>query len=100
MVKAAQILHNDREVKAAADVRPGDHISVKRNPIWRRYEILELLDKRVGAALVAAYIKDITSSAELEKLELIKQMPGYDRKKGAGRPTKKERRSLDDLREW
>ncbi len=96
-IKAGQVMLNEAEVKAAATVSPGDVIQVKRNPIWRSYKVLQLLKNRVGAKLVPEYLSDVTPAAELEKLELMKLMPGYEREKGKGRPTKKERRRLDDL---
>ena len=99
-IKTGQVLLNDNPVKAAQVVTPGDVLKVKRNPIWRKYKIKVLLKNRVGAKLVDQYIEDITDPEEIEKLEMMKLMPGYDRKKGAGRPTKKERRDIDKLDPW
>ena len=99
-VKTGQVLLNDSPVKAAQTVKPGDVLKIKRNPIWRTYRIKELLKNRVGAKLVDQYIEDCTDPAELEKLEMMKLMPGYDREKGTGRPTKKERRDLDGWENW
>jgi len=99
-VKTGQVLLNDAPVKASQNVKPGDTIKVKRNPIWRTYKVKSLLKNRVGAKLVDDYIEDCTPAAELEKLEMMKLMPGYDRQKGAGRPTKKERRDLDQWDSW
>jgi len=96
-VKTGQILVNQNPVKAAHEVKVGDVLSVKRNPIWRAYRVLQLLNSRVGAKLVGTYIEECTPESELRKLEMMKLMPGYDREKGSGRPTKKERRELDDL---
>lgn len=97
-VKSHQVLLNELPVKPAQTVKPGDVISVKRNPIWRSYRIKDVLSKRVGAKLVDDYLEESTPEAELEKLEMMKMMPGYDRERGKGRPTKKERRDLDDLK--
>ena len=97
-IKGGQVLLNDSPVKAAQLVKTGDVIKVKRLPIWRTYKIKEILKNRVGAKLVENYIEDITPPEVLEQLEIMKLMPGYDRERGAGRPTKKERRSLDDLK--
>lgn len=96
-VKTEQVLINEATAKPAATVKPGDVIKIKRNPIWRTYRVKALLKNRVGAKLVGEYIEDITPAAELEKLEMMKLMPGYDREKGKGRPTKRERRELDNL---
>ena len=99
-VKTGQVMLNDAPVKPAQTVKPGDVLKVKRNPIWRTYKIKELLKNRVGANLVDQYIEDCTAPEELEKLEMMKLMPGYDREKGSGRPTKKERRDLDQWENW
>lgn len=99
-VKAGHVLVNDTAAKPAQNVKVGDLIKVKRNPIWRSYRIKELLKNRVGAKLVETYIEECTPAEELEKLEMMKLMPGFDRKKGAGRPTKKERRNLDQWDSW
>jgi ribosome-associated heat shock protein Hsp15 len=98
-VKSEQVMLNDAPAKPAATVKAGDEIKVKRNPIWRTYRVKALLKNRVGAKLVDGYLEDITPAAELEKLEMMKLMPGYDREKGKGRPTKRERRELDNL-DW
>ena len=99
-VKTGQVLLNDNPVKPAQVVNPGDILKVKRNPIWRKFKVKQLLKNRVGPKLVDQYIDDITDPEELEKLEMMKLMPGYDRQKGSGRPTKKERRDIDSLDPW
>jgi ribosome-associated heat shock protein Hsp15 len=96
-IKTGQVLINEHEAKPAQSVKPGDIVKIKRNPIWRSYRVKELLKNRVGAVLLPTYIEECTPADELEKLEMMKLMPGYDREKGLGRPTKKERRKLDDL---
>ena len=92
-----QILLNNREVKSSANVRIGDILSVKSFIIFRSYKVIELLENRVGAPLVNNYIEETTSSDDLFKLktyfEMQKYTPKYDK---PGRPTKKDRRKLDD----
>lgn len=99
-VKSGQVLVNEEPVKPAHVVKIGEVIKVKRNPIWRSYEIKEILKNRVGAKLVDQYIQECTPTEEIEKLELMKLMPGFDRQKGTGRPTKKERRDIDQYDPW
>lgn len=99
-VKSDQVLVNEEPVKPAYVVKVNDIIKVKRNPIWRSYRIKEILKNRVGAKLVNQYIEECTPAEEIEKLELMKLMPGFDRQKGKGRPTKKERRNLDEYDLW
>lgn len=99
-IKTEQVLLNDQLIKAAQTVKIGDVIKVKRNPIWRSYRVKDLLKRRVGAKLVPEYITECTPAGEIEKLEMMKLMPGFDRQRGAGRPTKKERRDLEGFDEW
>jgi ribosome-associated heat shock protein Hsp15 len=94
-IKAGNVLINEEGIKASQSIKVGDVIKVKRNPIWRSYKVKELLKRRVGAKLVDQYIAEVTPAEEIEKLEMMKMMPGYDRQKGEGRPTKRERRDLD-----
>ena len=97
-IKAGNVLINEEPVKPSQSIKEGDIIKVKRNPIWRSYKVKELLKRRVGAKLVAQYIDEVTPAEEIEKLEMMKMMPGFDRKKGEGRPTKRERRDIDKNR--
>ncbi len=99
-IKDDQVFLNENLVKPAQAVKVGDVVRIKRNPIWRSYQVKELLKNRVGAKLVENYIVEVTPQEEIDKLEMIKLMPGYDRKKGLGRPTKKERRDLNKFDEW
>ncbi|MCZ4407901.1 S4 domain-containing protein [Cryomorphaceae bacterium 1068] len=94
-IKAGNVLINEEGIKASQSVKVGDVIKVKRNPIWRSYKVKELLKRRVGAKLVDQFIKEVTPAEEIEKLEMMKMMPGFDRRKGEGRPTKRERRDID-----
>lgn len=96
-VKGEQVMLNGAFAKPAATIKPGDEIRIKRNPIWRSYKVKAMLKNRVAAKLVPDFLEDITPKEELEKLEMMKLMPGFDREKGKGRPTKRERRELDDL---
>ena len=84
--------------KPSRMVKAGEEIQVKKMPIVYSYRILDPIEKRVGAKIVDKYVKNITPEEELHKLEL--QDDFYTKRdRGAGRPTKKERRLLDDLRE-
>lgn len=97
-IKSGHVFLNGQPVKPAQVVENGDVIRIKRNPIYRSYRVKDTLKRRVGAKLVATYIEECTPQSELDKLEAMQMMPGFDRERGTGRPTKKERRDLDDLR--
>jgi ribosome-associated heat shock protein Hsp15 len=87
-------------VKAARVVKVGDVILVRKNPVTYTYRIIELLGKRVGAKLVAQYVEDITPPEELQKLDDAQGGSLYLRDRGAGRPTKKDRRDIGRVINW
>ncbi len=96
--KKGRVTMDDAPVKASRMVSTGDVIEVKKMPVVHRYRILDPIEKRVGAKIVDQYVEDITPEEELQKLELQDDF-FVKRDRGAGRPTKKERRLLDDLRD-
>ncbi|MFD0978010.1 RNA-binding S4 domain-containing protein [Salinimicrobium gaetbulicola] len=94
--KQGKVRVNEAIVKPSREVYPTDKLSVRKNQINYELEILDLPPSRVGAKLVNLYINDVTPKEEFEKRELLKYSQDYYRKKGTGRPTKKDRRELDD----
>lgn len=94
--KQGKVRVNEAIVKPSREVYPTDKLSVRKNQINYELEILDLPPSRVGAKLVNLYINDVTPKEEFEKKELLKYSQDYYRKKGTGRPTKKDRRELDD----
>jgi len=94
--KKGQVKINGVAVKPSRDVYATDKIEVRKNQINYIVEVLDLPPSRVGAKLVSIYLTDITPKENLEKLDLLKYSKDYYRKKGVGRPTKKDRRELDD----
>lgn len=89
----------DAIVKPSKEIFPGDIISIRKNQINYKIEVLTLPTSRIGAKLVPQHLKDITPKENLEKLDLLKYSKDYYRKKGTGRPTKKDRRDIDDYLE-
>lgn len=87
-------------VKPARVVKVGDTILVRKNPVIYSYRVKEILGKRVGAKLVADYLEDITPAEELLKLDVTQGGALYMRDRGAGRPTKKDRRDIGRVIEW
>ena len=80
--------------KASKIVNQNDTIEINKNNILFKYKILQLTSKRLPAKSVIDYLDDITPQKELDKLKIKKIYPIVIRKKGMGRPTKKERRIL------
>ncbi|MDR6300448.1 RNA-binding S4 domain-containing protein [Mesonia maritima] len=94
--KKGHVSVNNDKVKPSREVFPTDKIEVRKNQINYIVEVLDIPESRVGAKLVNIYANDITPKENLEKLDLLKYSKDYYRKKGTGRPTKKDRRDIDD----
>ncbi|RXG28313.1 RNA-binding S4 domain-containing protein [Leeuwenhoekiella marinoflava] len=97
--KKGQVKINDVAVKPSREVFPSDTIQIRKNQVNYVIEVLTQPLSRVGAKLVGLYYIDRTPAENLEKLDLLKYSKDYYRKKGTGRPTKKDRRDLDDFHE-
>lgn len=95
--KKNRVLINDMSVKPSRAVAPGEIIQVKKPPVNYYYKVIEPIQKRVGAKLVADSMEDVTPQEELDKLKM-KDDFFVTRDRGTGRPTKKDRRDLDSLR--
>ncbi len=94
--KKGQIRIKDIQVKPSRDVYPTDKITVRKNQINYTFTVLDTPPNRVGAKLVDMYRKDTTPASAFEHLEFLKHAKDYYRKKGAGRPTKKDRRDIGE----
>jgi len=92
--KKGTIKVNNDVVKPAREVYPGDVIILRKDQINYTIEVLNTPDSRLGAKLVDMYRKDITPKEALSQKELLKYSKDYYRKKGKGRPTKKDRRDI------
>jgi len=90
-----RILINDLAVKPSRDIKGGEIITVKKPPVTFRYKVKAPLDNRVSARLVTDYLEDVTPDSEKIKGEINRTGSTAFRKKGTGRPTKKERRVID-----
>ncbi len=91
---------NGLPVKPSKTVHPGEIIKVRKPPYVRHFKVLALAEKRMGAAMVPKFAEDVTPPEELALQELQKNMRWITREKGSGRPTKKDRRDLDDFFNW
>lgn len=83
--------------KPSRDVRIGETIVVKKDEMTRTYKVLGVLEQRVGAQVAKQYVEDLTPASEFEKKREPNFLPPMHRPKGAGRPTKKDRRALDSF---
>ena len=95
--KKGAVKINDSSIKPSRDVYPGDTLQVRINQINYTLQILDLPKSRIGAKLVDLYRKDTTPIEAFKDRELLKYSKDYYRKKGTGRPSKKDRRDLEDF---
>ncbi|MFV0592698.1 MAG: RNA-binding S4 domain-containing protein [Draconibacterium sp.] len=98
--KKGHVTIGDVSVKASRVVQEGEVVKVRKSPVTRSFKILQLTEKRLGARLVPDFLIDVTPPEELELLEIQKYMRWSARDKGTGRPTKKDRRDLDEFFDW
>lgn len=95
--KKGKVLIQNVPVKPSHLVKVGDVINIKRNPVLYSYKILKLAENRMNAKLVSDFMADVTTPDQRELIELGKISKKMSRKPGSGRPTKKERRELDNF---
>lgn len=96
-LKGGRVLINGVNAKPSRELSIGDVIGVKRMPAIFSYKIIGITERRVGAKLVSDYLLDITSAEEVEKLEMSRLASMGVRERGAGRPTKRERRDIEEF---
>ncbi|GET33576.1 heat-shock protein Hsp15 [Prolixibacter bellariivorans] len=99
--KKGRVTIDGQSAKPSRTLKPGEVVKVRKNPVTYSYKVKQLIGKRVGAKLVPEYMEDVTPASELEILEMQKNMSWFERERGTGRPTKKERRDIDRLKgDW
>ena len=91
---------NGADTKPSKLVTVGDTIVVRKGPVTYTFKVLQLIDKRQGAKLVPQYAENLTPEEEMAKLHAPVETFFLKRDRGAGRPTKKDRRQMDDLWEF
>ena len=95
--KKGRVLMQGVAVKPSRELKVGNVLQVRRNPIIYTFKVVALTQNRVGAKLVPQFMENVTAPDQLELLEVLKLDQSNRRAKGLGRPTKKERRDLDDF---
>ena len=95
--KKGHIMVRDKAVKPSFLVREGDVVQVKKSPITYSFKVLQCAENRVGAKLVPELMENVTPQEQYEALEMSRISGFVDRARGTGRPTKKERRSMDSF---
>lgn len=95
--KGGKVRLNGGDVKPSKAVKPGDVIVARKGVVAYTYRVIALIDKRQGAKLVPNYAENLTPAEELAKLRAPVETFFLKRDRGAGRPTKKDRRQMEDL---
>ncbi len=96
--KKGHVLIDGIAVKSSRLIKIGEIVNVKFNPIIKSFKVKELLGKRLSARLVIDYVEDITPESEINKLKIMNYSSLGRRDKGIGRPTKKDRRTIEKYR--
>lgn len=96
-IRTNKVSVNGAWAKPSREVKIGDEIAVRKQQITYSYKVLDLVSSRQPAKNVPTYCLNITPQEELDKLNVPRETIFVFRERGTGRPTKKERRDLDDL---
>lgn len=94
--KNSRIRINGATAKPSRTVKDGDEVSVRKPPVTYTFRVLQAIEKRVGAKLLPQILENITPPEQYEMLEMSRISGFVDRARGTGRPTKKDRRALDE----
>lgn len=97
--KKGRVSVNGVQVKPSRMVKEGEVVQVRKPPVTYSFKVLQAIEKRVGAKLVPEVMENVTTPDQYELLEMNRISGFVDRARGTGRPTKKERRSLDKFTE-
>lgn len=97
--KKGQVSIGGTSLKPSRMVKVGETVDVRKPPITYSFRILQAIEHRVGAKLIPEVLENVTRPEQYELLEMSKISGFIDRARGTGRPTKKERRALDDFKD-
>lgn len=100
LIKKGKISINGEQIKPSRDIKIGDVIGVSKANATFEYKVIDLLNKRVGAKLVENHIIDCTTDEEKDKYKTYQLAQRAYKGFGTGKPSKKERRALDDFLDW
>lgn len=95
--KKGKVYIQNVAVKPSRNIKVGDVVCIKKNPVLFSFKVLALSENRMGAKLVSGFMENVTTQEQLDLLELGRIAGQGIRDRGTGRPTKKERRDLDDF---
>jgi ribosome-associated heat shock protein Hsp15 len=97
--RKGRIFVNDIQVKPSRNVLKNEIITVKKPPVIYTYRVIDPIENRISSKLVKEFVEDLTPEEEKDKLSISKSMGNIYRNRGTGRPTKKERRQIDRIKD-
>ncbi len=97
--KKGKVIIQNVQVKPSRNIKVGDIISIKKNPVLYSFKVLALSENRMNAKLVPDFMLNVTTPDQLELIELAKLAGQTGRDRGTGRPTKKDRREIEEFTE-
>ena len=95
--KKGHVTLKGAQLKPSRTVKPGDVVEVRKPPVTYSFKIKQAIEKRVGAKLIPEILENVTPPEQYELLEMNRLSGFVDRARGTGRPTKKDRRSLEEF---
>ena len=96
--KAGKVKMDGSNVKASKEIKEGDVITVSLNPLFKTIRVKQFPKSRVNAKLVPDFMEDLTLQSEYDRVKMINDTNSEYRENGTGRPTKKQRRVIDQLK--
>jgi len=96
--KAGKVKMDGSNIKASKEIKEGDVITVSLNPLFKTVRVKKFPKSRINAKLVAEFLEDLTPQAEYDRVKMINETNIEYRDRGIGRPTKKQRRVIDQLK--
>ena len=98
-IKGGKVKINDAPVKPSREVKEGDIIHVQIEQLHKVVQVLSVIKNRVPAKMVPQVYADLTPKEEYERIEFMRAYKSEYRDRGAGRPTKKERRMIEKMKD-
>lgn len=95
--KNGRVMIDGVKMKPSRMIKEGDVLQVRKPPVTYSFKVIKAIQNRVGAKLVPEVLENVTAPDQYELLEMNRISGFVDRARGTGRPTKKERRDLDDF---
>lgn len=96
--RCGHIRMNGQPVKASHEIKVGEVYEISIQQLHKVIEVKELLGNRVGAQLVEKYMIDLTPQEEYERIQMVRQYSFEKRDRGVGRPTKRDRREIEEFK--